>query len=154
MNASFQSNARQIADRQRRRARQVQAAVSTTAQRQGQALRGQARVLSSGAAARRQARRGAGYRALGIYSARLPARMPFDALIGTKTDRLAASWRLTIHSSGGVSTLELTNSSPEWRFMAGTRRARPRPLLTEAQRRAGPAWPLFVKAVRAAERNV
>lgn len=155
MNASFTSNARQIADRQRRRARQVQEATARAAMAHGQALQSKARALSGGrSVAQRQAARLSGLPAFGVYSARLPARMPFDALIGRKSGVLAASWRLTARSSGGVSTLTLTNSSREWRFMAGTRWMRARPLLAEAERQVGPAWPGFVKAVRAAERDV
>lgn len=150
MNVSLTTNARQIADRQRRRAAQVHDAARRAARVYGAALKSQAVTLSRGPGLPPVPK---GYRSVGPYSIRLPARMPFDAMIGQKSGRFAASWRLSVSSSGGVSTMTLDNSSPEAAFMGGTRFMRRRPVLAEAVRRAGSPGPRFIAAIRAAEKT-
>lgn len=128
MGATFLTNAKSLARRQRFRGTQVDAALKATARLWGQQVKTRAESLSRGTITTAQLRQ---YRP-GLYSTLLAAQPLFDAKINSHTGLFAASWRLGVWTTRSGVTVTVWNQAPYAQFMQGTERMRRRGVLDAA----------------------
>jgi hypothetical protein len=140
----FVTNAGHLAATMRKRADTLQNRFRTTAKRYALTLKATAEELSSGPLGTHNLRAmGNPYkRALLAGAAGQP-----DYIVNIQSGNFRGSWVTRVQKVGDTWTITLLNTSPESRYMMGTKRARMRPILEEVMRRHGHLLTAEVHAV-------
>ena len=146
------TNAGSLAQKKRLLADQVAGNLRTAAKAHAEKMREAAELLSRGTLSPQDKKR-MGY----PYSSRLPANsstLP-DYIINQVTGKFAQSWQTRVQQTRQGWTISLLNTSPEAKFMMGTKAMRTRPILIQVEKMMTGEMPASVRKVtrRAVQEN-
>jgi len=148
--ATFLTNSKPLATRQRTRGRVVSAAMKAQSKAWGEAVKRNAEALSQGSLTAQDLQR---YRP-GLYSQARAASPNFDAEINKHSGKFANSWRIGTGAFAGDVTTTVWNECEYARFMVGTVRMRKRDILGRAQSQSPSYSLMMLQAKRKAEGSV